>query len=253
MQGSQTAPVLKCPFSSASKEPNEQSNNTVTYNSYLKVTEITKLQQPLSSEHDEMLFIIIHQTYELWFKLVTCELKESIRRIKADDIFNATHYLKRVEKVLQQLVSQIHILETMRPIDFLRFREQIAPASGLQSTQFREIEALLGLPESNSDTETLNMVFRDLLQRRNPEKLATSLIREIYQTPEKHVDLYHLCESLIEIDQLLVAWRESHLHVVERIIGLKSGTGGSTGVPYLRATLEKKIFDDVWAVRTELT
>jgi tryptophan 2,3-dioxygenase len=237
----------------------------LSYGSYLKVPELLSLQRGLSQEHDELLFIVAHQAYELWFKVILFELEAARGRIDADDVFFARHYLHRVYVIEKLLVEQIEVLETMSPQDFLAFRSQLAPASGFQSVQFREIEFLSGLKQPGyvarlevTDEEQARLrrrlaepsvddAFRALIQRRG----APSLL-EIYRDRERHGELFDLAEALVDHDEAFAEWRARHVLMVERQIGGKTGTGGSTGVQYLRTTLDKRFYPELWEVRSQL-
>jgi len=237
----------------------------LSYGTYLKVPELLQLQHRLSSEHDELLFIVAHQVYELWFKVVLFELEAARDRIDADDVFFARHHLQRVCVVEKILVEQIEVLETMSPQDFLAFRSKLAPASGFQSVQFREIEFLSGLkepryvarleasPEELSrlrrrlDEPSLDDAFRALIKRRG----APSLV-EIFRDRERFGDLFDLCEGLLNHDETFAHWRARHVLMVERQIGSKTGTGGSSGAEYLRSTLGKRFYPELWEVRSQL-
>ena len=237
----------------------------LSYGTYLKVPELLRLQQGLSAERDELLFIVAHQVYELWFKVVLFELEAARDRIDADDIFFARHHLKRVYVVEKLLVEQIDVLETMSPQDFLAFRSKLAPASGFQSVQFREIEFLSGLKEAKyvarleaTDEEmsrlrkrleepTLDDAFRALLQRRGSPSLL-----DVFRDRERYGDLFDLCEALLDHDETFALWRSRHVLMVERQIGSKTGTGGSTGAQYLRSTLSKRFYPELWDVRSQL-
>ena len=237
----------------------------LSYGTYLKVNELLELQKTLSREHDELLFIVAHQVYELWFKVVLFELEAARDRIDAGDVFFARHYLRRVYVVERVLVEQIEVLETMSPQDFLAFRSQLAPASGFQSVQFREIEFLSGLKEPKYlarleatagetarlrrrlDEPSLDDAFHRLLERRG----APSLL-EVFRDRERHGDLFDLCEALIDHDEAFAHWRARHVLMVERQIGGKTGTGGSTGAEYLRTTLGKRFYHELWEVRSQL-
>jgi tryptophan 2,3-dioxygenase len=237
----------------------------LSYGSYLKVPELLALQHGLSDEHDELLFIVAHQVYELWFKVVLFELEAARDRIDADDIFFARHHLRRVHVIEKLLVEQIEVLETMSPQDFLAFRSQLAPASGFQSVQFREIEFLSGLkepkylarieatPEETSrlrrrlDEPSVDDAFRGLVKRRG----APSLL-DIFRDREHHGDLFDLCEALLDHDEAFAHWRARHVLMVERQIGSKTGTGGSSGAQYLRTTLGKRFYPELWGVRSHL-
>ena len=250
----------------------------VTYNKYLHVNELKELQVCLSSpaHHDEPLFIIIHQAYELWFKLVLHELDTVKELLAEDNIRRANFFLKRVVAILKLLVQQIHILETMSPQDFLGFRHNLNPASGFQSSQFREVEFALGakdermLEHFKSDAHAYELlkqrfeqpsmqdVFYSLLRRHGftlpdtDEDARVKALAKLYTNEETLADLYDLAELLIEIDELVYLWRVNHVTVVERIIGFKRGTGGSEGVAYLQSTLMKRCLPDLWKVRTAL-
>ena len=237
----------------------------LSYGSYLKVAELLDLQHGLSEEHDELLFIVAHQVYELWFKVVLDELEATRNRIDADDIFFARHHLRRVHVVERLLIEQIEVLETMSPQDFVAFRSQLAPASGFQSVQFREIEFLSGLKEPKYlariegtpdemsrlhrrlEEPTLADAFRALVERRG----APSLL-EIFRDREHHGDLFDLCEALLDHDEAFAHWRARHVIMVERQIGSKPGTGGSSGAQYLRSTLDKRFYPELWEVRSQL-
>jgi tryptophan 2,3-dioxygenase len=237
----------------------------LSYGTYLKVAELLSLQQGLSQEHDELLFVVAHQVYELWFKLVLFELEAARDRIDADDIFFARHYLRRVHVVERLLIEQIEILETMSPQDFLAFRSQLAPASGFQSVQFREIEFLSGLKEPKYlarieatpdeaarlrrrlDEPSLDDAFRRLVERRGSPSLL-----EVFRDREHHGDLFDLCEALLDHDEAFAHWRARHVLMVERQIGSKTGTGGSSGAEYLRTTLGKRFYPELWDVRSQL-
>jgi tryptophan 2,3-dioxygenase len=237
----------------------------LSYGAYLNLANLLNLQNGLSQEHDELLFIVAHQVYELWFKVVLFELEAARDRIDAGDIFFARHYLQRVHVIERVLVEQIEVLETMSPQDFLAFRSQLAPASGFQSVQFREIEFLSGLkepkylarieatPEEMSrlrrrlDEPSLGDAFRSLVERRGSPSLV-----EIFQDRERYGDMFDLCEALLDHDQAFAHWRARHVLMVERQIGSKTGTGGSSGAEYLRTTLDKRFFPDLWEVRSLL-
>ena len=261
----------------------------LTYGTYLRVPQLLELQKSLSSpaHHDEPLFIIIHQVYELWFKLILHEVDSAAEEIEQDHVYEGTRLLRRVVEIQRLLVQQVRILETMRPQDFLGFRYHLNPASGFQSIQFREIEFRLGLKDpvvfhrlvcEPEETQRLNArlaapsvsdVFDALLVRRGlgpagapthavasgpagEEDWRVDALVRIYDDPEGRADLLALCEVLIEIDECLSLWRAHHVQMVERMIGSLRGTGGSAGVGYLQSTLPKRAFPDLWRVRTRL-
>lgn len=237
----------------------------LSYGSYLRIPELLHLQQTLSDEHDELLFIVAHQVYELWFKVVLFELESARDRIDADDVFFARHRLRRVHVVERLLVEQIEVLETMSPQDFLAFRSRLAPASGFQSVQFREIEFLSGLKEpgylerleasqeevarlrGRLDQPTLDDAFRALIKRRGSPSLL-----DVFRDRDRFGDLFDLCEALLDHDEAFAHWRARHVLMVERQIGSKTGTGGSSGVKYLRTTLGKRFYPELWEVRSAL-
>ena len=271
-------------------------HSSLTYNSYLMVDQLKELQvcQSDPAHHDEPLFIIIHQTYELWFKLIIHELDLVIDLMRQDKPRRANHFMKRAVAIMRILVQQIHILETMSPRDFLAFRHKLNPASGFQSSQFREIEFLGGLKDlrllehfkgdasayanltRRYHEPSLQDVFYDLLVRHgfdlprlNPQQekdspdLASTYeetriqsLTRLYDDESKDShdmhDLHDLAESFIDFDELIGLWRVNHVTVVERIIGFWRGTGGSEGVGYLRSTLHKKCFADLWNLRSAL-
>ena len=237
----------------------------LSYGSYLKIPELLDLQDRLSEEHDELLFIVAHQVYELWFKVVLSELEEARDCIDRNDIVFARHHLRRVHVIEQLLVEQIQVLETMSPQDFLAFRSRLAPASGFQSVQFREIEFLSGLKETKYlarlestleeiqrlqrrlDEPSLADAFRALVVRRGSPTLL-----DIFRHRELHGDLFDLSEALLDHDEAFAHWRARHVLMVERQIGSKPGSGGSTGAKYLRTTLNKRFYPELWDLRSQL-
>jgi tryptophan 2,3-dioxygenase len=251
-------------------------NSLLSYNEYLKVPDLLKLQNTLSepTSHDELLFIIIHQTYELWFKQLLHELDACIAWIDEGRLFRANHSLRGVISIERILVMQIHILESMAPIGFLEFRDKLNPASGFQSMQFRELEFASGAKDEKIlasfknddfaydrlkvrfDSPSLVDAFWSLVARKgfsvadNDERVET--IVEFLGHPEKHPELYNLQDLLIEHDELIISWRYNHIQMVERMLGMKKGTGGSDGVGYLMTTLTKKFFPELWEARTHL-
>jgi len=249
----------------------------LSYNEYLKVRELLELQRTLSdpTSHDELLFIIIHQTYELWFKQILHELEATISWLDQGRMFRANHSLRGVVSIERILVSQIHVLESMAPIGFLEFRDKLNPASGFQSMQFRELEFISGAKDESILESFRNDEFAiDRLTRRyNMPSLADSFwalaersglatassderVRSavrIISEPEKYAELYNMQDLLIEHDELILSWRYNHILMVERMLGMKRGTGGSEGVGYLVSTLTKKFYPELWEARTHLT
>lgn len=261
----------------------------LNYDEYLKVPQLLKLQQCRSNpaHHDEMLFIIIHQTYELWFRLILHECDGAIAALDADNCFTSERNLQRVCEIWRILVPQIHVLETMLPSDFLAFRDHLKPASGFQSAQFREVEIVTGLKdtrilsffqdepevlarlEQRLKAPTISDAFYAMLNRRGfsvePQprrdqkeewerwcEETVKQLMKIYSAPRQHYDLYQNAERMIEFDEYIQLWRFHHVRMVERMIGLKYGTGGSDGVGYLQRTLSHKSFPELWQVRTHL-
>jgi tryptophan 2,3-dioxygenase len=248
----------------------------LSYNKYLKVPELLRLQETLSdpTSHDELLFIIIHQTYELWFKQILHEMDATRKWLSEGRTFRANHSLRAVVGIEKVLVTQIHLLETMAQIGFLEFRDKLNPASGFQSMQFRELEFVSGLKDERilasfkTDEfayqrlserfaeKSIADAFWDLLERggfavdTHDARVAT--IVEILTHPEKHADLFNMQDLLIEHDENIALWRSHHVLMVERMLGMKPGTGGSEGVGYLLTTLKKKFFPELWEARTHL-
>ncbi len=261
----------------------------LSYNKYLRVPELIGLQSCLSApaQHDELLFITIHQTYELWFKQILHELDAALAFLAQERALAATMALQRVVEIEKVLVGQIHVLETMTPINFLGFRDELNPASGFQSMQFREIEftsglRAAGLLDNFADDEfatqrlrarlagpTLGEAFFAYLRRRGLDApaddaaLAQEERQQLYQRRvravlevlthfEARVEEFQLGEGLIAHDEYFQLWRAHHVRMVERMVGAKRGTGGSEGVGYLRTTLDKKFFPELWEARTHL-
>ncbi len=290
-----------CPFGGGLATEQNLSSGTatqapekrLTYSSYLRVPELLALQHPVSSpaHHDELLFIIIHQTYELWFKELLHDLDAVVANLRAaaadrgsrDGVYEAARLLRRCTEIMRVLVEQFTILETMLPTHFLAFREKLNPASGFQSEQFRELEFLCGLkdekmlryheltPETHAvlhrrlREDSLHDVFFDALKTlgKLPGLNSTATDRErfqarakavqaLYQDERNHRDWIDVCERLTEFDELVVSWRLRHIQMVERTIGVRMGTGGSTGSSYLKLTLEKKFFPELWEARSLL-
>jgi tryptophan 2,3-dioxygenase len=261
-----------------------------TYTSYLRLDELLDLQTPASrndsggTEHDEMLFIVIHQVYELWFKQVLHEVDLLRRALAGNDRPLVLSTLKRILTIFKTLVSQVDILETMTPVSFSSFRDRLDTASGFQSVQFRELEAALGdrrqgmahhIPEGSEERRKVEQrlheaslyndflrflslngyaIPEDVLERdaeappAEDERVQRELVR-IYQTDPSNREV---CERMVDLDEGLQEWRYRHVKMVQRTIGMKIGTGGSAGVEYLKNTLFKSLFPDLWAIRTSL-
>ena len=249
----------------------------LSYGTYLKVPELLALQSPLSkpAAHDELLFIIVHQAFELWFREMVFELESVRDRMSAGDVHRARHLLHRVHAIERLLIEQIEVIETMSPQDFLEFRTNLSPASGFQSAQFREIEFISGLKEPrflDAATEpderarlerrlgepTLWEAFCSLLEahglpmpQSDEETRRFSLVK-MARDRDAFAELWYLSEDLLVHDELFSLWRQRHILMVERQIGTKRGTGGSSGAPYLRTTLDKRFFPELWELRSDL-
>jgi tryptophan 2,3-dioxygenase len=258
----------------------------LTYASYLDLEKLLTLQNPRSipAEHDEMLFIIIHQTYELWFKQLLHEFEKIKRDFSAGDLFAAIHSFKRARTIMKTLVAQVDILETMTPSSFSSFRDRLDTASGFQSVQFRELEFLLGYKrqaaiahlkpdfpgydrlQKRLGERTVIDHFYDFLATRGAkipddlkkrdlsetnvadERVQAEILRLYKSSPEVSI----LFELMTDFDEGLQEWRYRHIKLVERTIGAKKGTGGSPGVPFLKESLFKPIFPDLWAIRHQM-
>ena len=254
----------------------------ITYSEYLKLDELLKLQQPLSEgENDETLFIVIHQVYELWFKQILHETSYLQSRFDSNDTPQVMATFKRILTILKTMVSQIDILETMTPLSFLSFRSRLESSSGFQSVQFRQFEIALGKrspavfahhPEGSPARKQLEAEFkkpslydsflhflkangyavpaalltRDLSQATAESPELQDILLEVYR---KNPVLAQICERFVDLDEGVQEWRYRHVKMVERTIGMRMGTGGSSGAEYLRATLMKPMFADLWTIR----
>jgi len=259
------------------------------YKGYLKIDELLHLQQPLADppSHDEILFIVVHQVFELWFRLLLHELDRVFELLDKDDVIESERLIRRLTSIVRLFIPKLSVLETMLPSDFIQFRDRLKPASGFQSVQFREIEFASGLkdrryfPMFKGDVEatarlerrfnepTLWDHFVGLLQRQGyevgTEEAQRRAIASIYKRDGDHA-LRILCEAMIEYDEMFSLWREHHVRMAQRMIGSKPGTGqasieaaygkgspmGSIGVDYLIQTLSKRFFPVLWAARTEM-
>ncbi len=253
---------------------------TVTYSSYLKLDELLSLQNPRPGEleHDETLFVIIHQVYELWFKEVLHEFDYLQKLLRSNDTPLAAATLKRILTILKTLVAQIDVLETITPLNFLAFRDRLESGSGFQSHQFREVEFILGkkaLPSGYLSRERVQSRFKQptlwdaflhylavneyrvpttLLQRDytkvyEPSPEVQRILVEVYK---KNPAVAQIAERLVDLDEGFMEWRYRHVKMVQRTIGTKTGTGGSAGAEYLLTTLNQPAFPDLWAIRSEL-
>jgi tryptophan 2,3-dioxygenase len=259
----------------------------ISYSGYLQLDKILQAQRPLSTAHDEMLFVIQHQTSELWMKLAIHELSATCRLIAADDLQPAFKTLSRVSRILEQLNSAWDVLRTMTPSEYTEFRGLLGQSSGFQSWQYRVIEFLVGNKnaamiqthrDDDAAVERLEAVRRapsiydltiQLLHRRGlgiddailerdvsvPHEASDSVRNAwlaVYQDPTRFWELYELAEKLVDFEDYFRRWRFNHVTTVERIIGFKRGTGGSSGVTYLRKMLDVVLFPELWQVRTQL-
>jgi tryptophan 2,3-dioxygenase len=258
----------------------------VTYANYLEIDALLGLQKPRSEgpEHDEMLFIVIHQVYELWFKQLLHEFDRAMQLLRESDTVRAQHTLKRILTIFKVLVAQLDILETMTPLEFMSFRSRLEAASGFQSDQFRQIEFVLGgksmravdrfAPASRARVAlerrwsegTLwdaflqyldrqghrmppHVLSRDVTQPIAPAPEVQQILIRIYRTDPKNAEI---CERFVDLDEGLQEWRYRHVKMVERTIGTKPGTGGSAGAPYLIGTISRPVFPDLWEIRGSL-
>jgi tryptophan 2,3-dioxygenase len=253
---------------------------TLTYRSYLRLDELLSLQRPESDEHDEILFIVIHQVYELWFKELLHEL-DRLRWLLENDLApQAQGTLKRILTVLKLAVAQTDVLETMTPLDFLSFRDRLETASGSQSVQFRELEFALGIKDARVTTDfageerrrlearlvaptvwdallghlarrghpiPAGAMERDVTARIAPSEEIQRALLVVYREDPKSATI---CERFLDLDEGVQEWRYRHVKMVERTIGTRRGTGGSSGVAFLKRTLFDPAFPDLWAVRS---
>ena len=257
----------------------------LNYADYLKVDDLLRLQHPESKppHHDEMQFIVVHQVFELWFRLLlheTDRIGAMLGRGDDGSLREAVHLLKRVARIARSMQEQIGLLDSMKPARFLGFRDVLEPASGFQSFQFREFESAWGhkdprqMKHHESRPHRAERLRRRLEAPSLPDRLGAMLrargfdwpegegkeiadrriaaARSIYQDPARHAVLEDLLEALVEVDSQVALWRRHHVFMVERMIGRKWGTGGSQGVPYLESTLPQRFFPELWAVRTLL-
>jgi len=261
--------------------------DAMSYGDYLGLKDLLACQRPLSGAHDETLFIVIHQASELWIKLCLHEIAGAIRQIRADDLGPAFKMMARVGRVQAQLIQSWEILSTMTPFDYASFRESLGKSSGFQSFQYRMLEFHLGnknaamarvfeadktiakqvraaLTEPSLYDESLallarrglsipkNKLKRDFSQPYVADAKVTEAWRAVYRDAETHWDLYELAEKLVDLEYRFHLWRFSHMKTVERIIGSKHGTGGTSGVNYLKKALELTFYPELWQVRTEI-
>ncbi|MFC5675859.1 tryptophan 2,3-dioxygenase [Aeromicrobium endophyticum] len=259
----------------------------MTYAGYLQLPTLLAAQQPVSDHHDEMLFIIQHQVTELWLKQLIHELRSAISLVEADDLSPALKRLARVKTIQRQMFEQWSVLATLTPVEYVQFRDDLGKASGFQSPQYRTVEFLLGnknpamIAVFDHDPVLRDALLADLaspsiydaflgfLARRGHEVPAavlerdlaqpyvadagvTEVLRRVYADPDTHWDAYEMCEELVDVEESFQLWRFRHLKTVERIIGFKRGTGGSSGVHFLQKALELTFFPELRDVRTHL-
>jgi tryptophan 2,3-dioxygenase len=249
----------------------------LSYGSYLRLDDLLSAQSPLTDSDDELLFVIIHQVYELWFKQILHETALLQRRLEGGDSAGALHTARRIAKILKTVVGQMDILETMTPQQFASFRPELGSSSGFQSAQFRHIEAVLGRRDFSAavvdpaldEIMARRPVFASLLRYLRvlgwevppgvldrdprepwqPDEAVDGLLARVYAESATPAEV---CEALVDIDEGVQEWRYRHVKMVERIIGAKTGTGGSSGADYLRGTLFRPAFPDLWAIRSRL-
>ncbi|MEJ7776502.1 MAG: tryptophan 2,3-dioxygenase [Sphingomicrobium sp.] len=248
----------------------------ITYIDYLSLDELLTAQKPLSSLHDEMLFIVIHQTKELWLKQMLHELRFAIQLVGEDSFAPAYKALSRVSRIQSVMTLSWDVLATLTPVDYTAFRDVLGTSSGFQSAQFRELEFRLGIKDDRFlqhyaadshehmrllaalEEPSLREASHSALERagfdlgdRSEQSLAGAWV-QVYRDADRWFELYQLAEKLVDLDDALASWRHKHVLTVERIIGTKPGTGGSAGAAYLRSTIDKRAFPELWALRAEL-
>ena len=249
----------------------------ITYAEYLALDDLLGAQKPLSTLHDEMLFIVIHQTKELWLKQMLHELRLAIDLIGQEKFAAAYKALSRVSRIQAVMTLSWDVLATLTPVDYLAFRDVLGTSSGFQSAQFRELEFRLGIKDERylshypADSQEHSRLLAALEQPSLHEAASAALERagfdlssgskeealtaawlEVYRDAERWFDLYQLAEKLVDLDDSMASWRHKHVLTVERIIGSKTGTGGSAGAAYLRSTIGKRAFPELWSLRTAL-
>ncbi|MDF0725801.1 tryptophan 2,3-dioxygenase [Cytobacillus sp. S13-E01] len=272
---------------SSEKNIHTDFTNKMTYGEYLALDKILSAQNRLSGHHDEMLFIVIHQVSELWMKLILHEMGAAIQSIEKDDLSTAQKRLARVSKTQSQIIQAWDVLSTMTPSEYMEFRDSLGQASGFQSYQYRMVEFSLGYKTDHVlkiyekdielhsklkdafeapglydvairalhraglhiDEDILN---RDVTKSYKDNDSVRDAWMVVYKNTDKYWELYELAEKLIDIEDWLQQWRFRHMKTVERIIGFKMGTGGSSGVGYLKKVLDQRFFPELWAIRTEL-
>jgi tryptophan 2,3-dioxygenase len=260
---------------------------SVTYGNYLRLRELLACQAPQTAEHDELLFVILHQTMELWMKQAIHEIAAAQAEVRGGNLVPAYKHLARVSRIQAVMTQTWDILATMTPADYLKFRQLLGPSSGFQSAQFRVLECALGLKdetflryqdEGSKERAMLEAALdapslyddaivqltkagfaipREVLERPRraayqPSEAVESAWLAVYRETEKYWPLYQLAEKLLDLDDAMLTWRHKHVLTVERIIGRKRGTGGTEGVGYLQQTLTRRAFPEIWSLRTKL-
>jgi len=261
--------------------------NRMTYSGYLDLSTLLSAQKPVSDHHDEMLFIIQHHVTELWLKLMICELSSAMGLLVDDNLPPALKRLARIKTVQKQMFEQWAVLETLTPIEYAQFRDQLGSASGFQSPQYRAVEFMLGnknaamlnvfkhdahlhaeleralnapslydeflryLARRGYDVPT-EVTDRDFSQPYQRNEGVVELFRTVYADPDKHWEAYEMCEELVDVEESFQLWRFRHMKTVERIIGFKRGTGGSSGVGFLKRALDLTFFPELLDVRTHI-
>ncbi|MEA3043495.1 MAG: tryptophan 2,3-dioxygenase [Sphingomonadales bacterium] len=259
----------------------------MTYGGYLTLDPLLSAQHPISDHHDELLFIILHQTKELWLKQIIHELEVALGLVRADRLIEVHKNLSRVSRIQAVMTLSWDVLATLTPTDYMQFRDVLGSSSGFQSTQFRQFEFLLGLKDAahlkfheegsaahRALAAALNrpslwdeanaalarggfavppeVLERDWSQTYQPSSAVEAAWAEVYRDTDRWWRFYQFAEKLIDVDDAMAAWRHKHVVTVERVIGLKRGTGGTAGVPYLQSTLSKRAFPELWTLRTQL-
>ena len=262
-------------------------SRSMTYGQYLALDEILAAQHPVSSHHDEMLFIIIHQAKELWLKQIVHEMLPALDLVRADKLIEVHKNLSRVSRIQAVMTMSWDVLATLTPTDYMQFRDVLGTSSGFQSVQFRQFEYLLGLKDGahlrhHEEGSAAHQALSDALRRPSlwdeanaalaragfelpaealerdwsrayqPSEAVEAAWAEVYRDTERWWPFYQLAEKLVDIDDALATWRHKHVVTVERVIGFKRGTGGTPGVPYLQSTLAKRAFPELWSLRTRL-
>jgi tryptophan 2,3-dioxygenase len=259
----------------------------MTYGDYLSLDQLLSAQHPVSDHHDELLFIIIHQTKELWLKQIIHELRLALELVRADKLIEVHKNLSRVQRIQAVMTLSWDVLATLTPTDYMTFRHVLGTSSGFQSAQFREVEFLLGLKDNahlkfqdeGSDqhralSEALaapslwdeanaalaragfelppEVLERDWSAKYERSDAVEAAWAEVYRNTEKYWEFYQFAEKLVDVDDSMAVWRHKHVVTVERVIGFKTGTGGTAGVPYLQKTITKRAFPELWGLRTLL-